>query len=58
VLDLGGVVELYPSRRVIIRFDVGDTVRRIGNQNLPLFSSRETSTRHSLQFSTGVGLRF
>jgi hypothetical protein len=30
-LDAGGVLELYPSSRTIIRFDAGDTIVRIGN---------------------------
>lgn len=48
--DLGGVVEYYPSRRVVVRFDVGDTI--IHDQ------SGVFGTRHSFQFSSGVGFRF
>ena len=33
-LDFGGVFELYPTRSVALRFDVGDTVIRITNPNL------------------------
>ncbi|HEY6400924.1 MAG TPA: hypothetical protein VI479_05920, partial [Blastocatellia bacterium] len=25
-LDVGGVAELYPSKRIALRFDVGDTI--------------------------------
>src|SRR5205085_3077744 len=27
-VDLGGVVEFYPSRRIVTRFDIGDTIIR------------------------------
>ncbi|HLR04680.1 MAG TPA: hypothetical protein VK117_02640, partial [Pyrinomonadaceae bacterium] len=30
-VDLGGVIELYPSRRTIVRFDVGDTIVHSGS---------------------------
>ncbi|HKQ78386.1 MAG TPA: outer membrane beta-barrel protein [Blastocatellia bacterium] len=62
-LDLGGVVEFYPSRRVTVRFDVGDTII---NQREPAFllareffgiSPRSFAT-HNLQLSAGVGFRF
>lgn len=33
-LDVGGVAELYPSKRVIVRLDVGDT---IANRQAPTF---------------------
>jgi hypothetical protein len=45
-LDVGGVVEFYPSKRVTVRFDVGDTV-----------VNRSFAT-HNLQVSAGVGFRF
>ncbi len=48
--DLGGVVEYYPSRRAVLRFDAGDTI--IHHQ------SRFFGTSHSFQFSSGVGFRF
>jgi hypothetical protein len=52
-LDLGGVVEFYPSRRVVMRFDLGDTVVNFrGN-----FAGRSLTT-HNLQFNAGVGYRF
>ncbi|HXG67046.1 MAG TPA: outer membrane beta-barrel protein [Blastocatellia bacterium] len=55
-LDLGGVVEFYPSRNALVRFDVGDTIVRYGSH-----SPREVNpafTRHNLQFSAGFGFRF
>jgi hypothetical protein len=48
-LDYGGVLELYPSRHVALRFDVGDTVIRFGNLGI---------TSHNLQITPGVAFRF
>jgi len=52
-LDFGGVFELYPSRSIALRFDVGDTVIRFSN---PVFV--DTFYSHNLQISTGVAFRF
>lgn len=49
-LDVGGVFEYYPSRHVVLRFDMGDTVI---HHTHPILS-----TSHSLQTSFGVGFRF
>lgn len=61
-LDVGGALEFYPSRRLLVRFDVGDTivhgggVRSISFTDLPVPSlSRIT---HNFQFSSGVAFRF
>jgi Outer membrane protein beta-barrel domain len=51
-LDFGGVLELYPTRHVAFRVDVGDTVIRFSNLPIPTFYS------HNLQISTGVAFRF
>lgn len=48
-LDLGGVFEIYPTRPVALRFDVGNTLIRFGAQNF---------TSNNLQFSSGVAFRF
>lgn len=70
--DLGGVVEFYPSRRIVTRFDIGDTIIRYGAFQEPQFNvcpliapvcpvgvfSRPEETKHSLQFSAGVSVRF
>jgi len=48
-LDVGGVFEVYPTRRVAFRVDVGDTIIRFGGLG---FNS------HNLQITTGVALRF
>lgn len=55
-LDVGGVVELYPSRRVVVRFDVGDTIIRFRYRSPLLGDPR--FTQHNLQFNAGVGFRF
>jgi hypothetical protein len=62
--DAGGVVELYPSRRVVTRFDIGDTIIRYGDRQEPgEFLSHNIiriapDTRHNLQVSAGIGWRF
>jgi hypothetical protein len=62
--DLGGVFELYPSRRIFTRVDVGDTIVRYGtfHQAGYILSraiiERGPETKHNLQISAGVGFRF
>jgi len=69
-VDLGGVLEFYPSKRIVTRFDAGDTMIRygqrqtnfigldsVGNLTLVPFTLR-AETRHNFQFSAGVGFRF
>jgi hypothetical protein len=60
-MDLGGVLEFYPSPRIVTRFDGGDTMIRYGSIELPFplnpsFTPAETI--HSFEFSAGVGFRF
>lgn len=68
--DVGGVLEFYPSRRLLVRFDVGDTIIRYGEHDvtgdtivivtpddLPIVRA-PAETRHNFQFSAGVGFRF
>jgi hypothetical protein len=58
-LDVGGVFEVYPSRRVVLRVDAGDTIVRYGEENLPGAQIPfEGETRHNFQFNAGVGFRF
>jgi hypothetical protein len=68
--DIGGVLEFYPSRRIVTRFEAGDTIIRYGQTTLNSFGvtsggtlipfSETFSSRvaHSFQFSAGVGFRF
>jgi hypothetical protein len=69
--DLGGVVEFYPSRRIVTRFDAGDTIihftRRTSNgisfdpstgtYTLIPFTTPARTT-HNFQFMASVGFRF
>ena len=61
-LDLGGVVEVYPSSRTLVRFDLGDTIIHYGKQDFILPSGTpftfDSFTRHSVQFSVGFSFRF
>jgi hypothetical protein len=66
-LDLGGVLEFYPSRRLVIRFDGGDTLIRYPARDIPsplqVFPPPppihiNAFYRHNFQFSSGIGIRF
>jgi hypothetical protein len=63
-MDVGGVVEFYPSRNTVLRVDVGDTMIRYGAFRTPGFFlsqpvlTRPPETRHNLQIVTGFGFRF
>ena len=62
--DVGGVLEFYPSRRVLTRFDFGDTIIRFGRRNAQTFLITDpgfqipAETRHNFQFIAGLGFRF
>lgn len=69
--DVGGVLEFYPSRRIVTRFDLGDTIIRYNRRtiNEPGFFSTTapvslitftipSETKHNFQFNAGVGYRF
>jgi hypothetical protein len=63
-IDLGGVVELYLSRRRLVRFDAGDTIIRYSVLPVPTLSARfpvfkrPPLTEHNLQMTSGVAFRF
>lgn len=65
-VDVGGVFEIYPSKRTVIRFDVGDTIVRFEERRVPLSFLPlglvalpvPAETTHNLQVSIGVGFRF
>ena len=62
-VDLGGVVEFYISPRWMARFDVGDTLIRYDEIQIPTgqpipFTLQRGQTRHNLQISSGIGFRF
>jgi hypothetical protein len=69
--DIGGVIEFYPSKRIVTRFDAGDTImhfrRRTGNAVIfnPITDGISlipitvpARTTHHFQFVTSVGFRF
>lgn len=63
LLDLGGVVELYPARRNTLRFDLGDThiywgTRRVTQADGSVSVAPGGAYRHSIQFAVGYGWRF
>lgn len=55
-IDFGGVFEYYPSRKTVLRVDVGDTIIRYGPQEPKAINP--TITHHNLQISTGFAFRF
>lgn len=60
-LDLGGVVEFYPAKRVIIRGDIGNTLVRYQDRRFGTFGNPivvEGGFKNNLQVSIGVGWRF
>ena len=70
-MDVGGVVEFYPSKRIVTRFDVGDTIIHFNrrNFNTVLFNTQTNTfttttipipprTSHNFQFTTSIGFRF
>jgi hypothetical protein len=62
--DVGVVVEFYPSRHLMTRVDLGDTIVRYSTIYVPGFSLSnaiqriQPETRHNFQFTAGVGFRF
>jgi hypothetical protein len=70
-LDLGGVFEFYPSKKVVLRLDIGDTMLRYPQHSFigfnvdpvtfaltPAQRTQPAYTTHNTQFIMGVGFRF
>lgn len=70
-VDVGGVVEVYPSKKIFLRFDGGTLTTRSGgyvqnfvtrNEQTGTFENQSFSvpaqTSSRFQFSAGVGFRF
>jgi hypothetical protein len=69
-LGFGGVLEIYPTRRWVIRLDVGDLLTRRRREvfgdisGFPppgittVFAGTQVSLQHSLQTTAGIGFRF
>lgn len=61
--DFGGVLEFYPSSRMLVRFDAGDTMIRHPARFVPLgfggpvVLARGPKFTHNFQFTAGVGFR-
>lgn len=67
VTDIGGVLEVYASRRIVTRFDVGGYLIRYGPTTFQGFTGVGTTvgpvrdpgeTTLNFQFSAGIGYRF
>ena len=69
--DLGGVLEFYPSPKIVTRFDVGDTIIHFRRRTVngidfnPITQEfflvpfvLPARTTHNFQFTAGVGFRF
>ncbi|MBS1811180.1 MAG: hypothetical protein JST84_23655 [Acidobacteria bacterium] len=56
-MDVGGVVEGYPSRRTVIRVDAGDTITKL-ERICPYPPFAFPFTTHNPQFNIGFGFRF
>jgi hypothetical protein len=65
--DVGGVLEIYPSKRTVLRFDAGDTIVRLGARSIRASSTAfpqgvvvgvPAKTTHNLQGSVRFGVRF
>ena len=70
-VDLGGVFEFYPTKRIVTRFDAGDTIIHFGDRTINALTFnpftqevtffpiiRPARTTHNFQFTAGVGFRF
>lgn len=66
--DIGGVLEFYPSKRIVTRVDVGDTIINFPGATGPqvfsfpsggvVVAGRPADQEHNLQISFGLGYRF
>ena len=70
-MDVGGVVEFYPTKRIVTRFDFGDTIIHFNRRTMNTVSFNDVTntitpttipiparTSHNFQFMTSVGFRF
>jgi hypothetical protein len=70
-MDVGGVVEFYPTKRIVTRFDLGDTIIHFNRRTMNTVTFNEVTntitpttfqiparTSHNFQFMTSVGFRF
>jgi hypothetical protein len=60
-VDTGAVVEVYPTEKIILRFDIGDTAIRFRDDFFFKSAALERINdgfSHNFQLSVGVGFRF
>jgi hypothetical protein len=70
-LDLGGILEFYPTKRLVTRFEAGDTLIHFRERQTNFVSfdpitsvptlipfTLRSNTQHSFQFAAGIGWRF
>jgi len=58
-MDLGGVIECYPSRRTLLRVDVSDLMVQFDErQSVQIRLSREKQSAHNFRLGVGFGFRF
>ena len=60
-LDTGAVVELYPTKKIIVRLDIGDTMIRFRDDSFFRSSALvriNDGFSHNFQWGVGVGFRF
>jgi len=62
VLDLGGIVEVYPNKHGTLRLEAGDTHIYFSTRDVNIAGMPEPASggklRHTIQFVTGYGWRF
>lgn len=56
-MDLGGVVEIYTSKRSFVRMDLGDTMINFTRSKWGDVNNRDILS-HNLQLNIGLGFRF
>jgi hypothetical protein len=69
--DVGAVLEFYPSKHIVTRFDAGDTIMRFGRRRIDGITFDQTTntfgimpftlparTANNFQFMASVGYRF
>jgi len=59
VFDVGGVLEGYPTKHLVLRLDVGDTILPLGSDTVTTGTGfQRGGVIHSSQVSFGLGVRF
>ena len=59
--DLGGTAEFYVSRRILLRYDFGDTIIHYNSSTITISGqsiAAPSELRNNFQFSTAIAFRF